>query len=106
MIGAARLGRTSRNRIRRVPAPIERADSMNSLLRIVSTCPRTIRPMYGHVKSAMIPVTSDTPGSTSPPRHPSAVIEQVAAIPIENSSTGREKTEGGMLGGGGGGAET
>ncbi len=37
-------------------------------------------------------VTSVMPGSIRPPRHPSAVIEQVAAIPIESSSTGSDST--------------
>ncbi len=45
MIGAVRLGSSSRKMIRELEAPIEREASMNSFSRSDSTWPRTIRAM-------------------------------------------------------------
>ena len=45
MIGAATFGSTSRNMIRRLVAPSDRAASMNSFSRSDSTWPRTMRAM-------------------------------------------------------------
>ena len=53
MIEAAQLGRSSRNMMRRLFEPRERAASTNSFSRSESTCPRTILAMYGHVNRAM-----------------------------------------------------
>ena len=71
-----------------LPAPSERVASTNSRSRIDSVLPRTIRAMYGQVKSAITKITSPRPGLTRPPRHPSVVVPHAATMPIANSRSG------------------
>ena len=78
--------------MRRFDAPSERAASMNSFSRIDSTCPRMIRPMYGHDASAITTISVVRPGVIRPPRQPlpSAHAE---ARPIANSRTGKGEND-------------
>ncbi len=71
-----------------LPAPSERLASTNSFSRSDSVSPRTIRAMYGQVKSTITRITTLSPGWMWPPRQPSFVALHAATIPIEMSSCG------------------
>ena len=60
--GAIRLGITSMNMIRMLPAPSDRAASMNSRSLICSTWPRTIRPMDANEKKVMTKIVNGVLG--------------------------------------------
>ena len=65
---------------------------MNSRSRSDKVLPRTMRVMYGHVKSEITKTTSQSPGLISPPRHPCSSAEQTATMPIAKRSDGTDRT--------------
>ena len=71
-------------------APSERLASTNSFSRSESVKPRTMRAMYGQVKSTMIAITSESPGwiEMGPITQPSLLELHAATMPIEISSCG------------------
>src|SRR6516165_2628993 len=63
--GAVRLGRTSTNMMRRLPAPPARAASMYSFSLIDMASPRAMRPTAAHEKNAITPMMTVRLGPTT-----------------------------------------
>ncbi len=91
MIGAMRLGRISRTRIRRSDAPSERSASTNSASRSDSTWPRTMRAMRVQLTATMTTITTESPGLIVPPTQP-LPSEHADAMPTASSRTGNAST--------------
>src|SRR3989304_7043032 len=98
MIGATRLGSSSRKMIVKLLAPSDRLASTNSCSRSERVLPRTTRAMLGHENRAITNTTNCSPGFISPPKQPSAEDEQAPTMPMAKRSSGKDRRNDGGRG--------